>query len=118
LRAKLADEKAEMPRLREFLLAFVMFIRAAFGASPDVLADFGLDPTKARKPLTVEQMAAAAAKRAATRAARGIIGRRKRARVKGDVQGVVVTPVKAPSEQAAQPAQQASNGSNGGNATK
>jgi len=61
--------------------------------------------------MTVEKRAAAAAKREATRQARGIIGKRKRAGVKGDVTGVVVTPVKAPHEQAP-------NGSNGGNPTK
>ena len=118
LKAALADEKAQLPGLREFFLAFVSFVRAGFGNSPDILVDFGLAPRKARKPLTVEQRAAAAAKRAATRAARGIIGKRKRADVKGDVTGVVVTPVKAEPAQAAQPAQQAPNGSNGGNATK
>jgi hypothetical protein len=118
MKAAIADEQAQLPGLREFFLAFVSFVRAGYGNSPDILADFGLQPKKTRKPLTVEQRAAAAAKRAATRAARGIIGKRKRAGVKGDVTGVVVTPVKAQPEQAAQPAQQASNGSNGGNVTK
>lgn len=119
LNAKLTDEKAQLAGLREFVLAFVTFVKAAFGNSPDVLADFGLKPKKARKPLTVEQRAAAAAKRKSTRAARGIIGKRKRAVVKGDVTGAVVTPVTgAQPEPAAPPAQPASSTPTGGNATK
>jgi hypothetical protein len=95
-KAKLADEKAQLPALREFFLAFVAYVKAAYGNSPDILADFGVQPKRARKAMTVEERAAANAKRQATRAARGIIGKRKRAGVKGDVQGVVVTPVKTP----------------------
>ena len=45
------------------MAAFVAFVKATFGNSPDVLADFGLKPKKATTPLTVEQKAAAAAKR-------------------------------------------------------
>ena len=39
LKAKLADEKAQGPTLRAEMLAFVVFVRAMFGNSPDVLAD-------------------------------------------------------------------------------
>ena len=51
--------------------AFVAFVKATFGNSPDVLADFGLKPRKARTPLTIDQMAAAVreARRNARRAA-------------------------------------------------
>ncbi|HEV3194211.1 MAG TPA: hypothetical protein VGY54_27085 [Polyangiaceae bacterium] len=119
LKAKLTAEMAQLAGLREFFLAFVTFVKAAFGNSPDILADFGVKPKKARKPLTVEQKAAAAAKRKSTRAARGVIGTRKRAVIKGDVTGVVVSPVKgAQPEPGAHPAQQASNASNDGNAAK
>jgi hypothetical protein len=47
------------------MAAYVAFVKATFGASPDALADFGLKPRKARPPLTIDQMAAAAAKRTA-----------------------------------------------------
>ncbi len=118
-KAKLTDEMAQVSGLREFLLAFVTFVKAAFGNSPDILADFGIKPKKVRRALTVEQKAAAAAKRKSTREARGIIGKRKRAVIKGDVVGAVVTPVKgAHSEPAAHPAQQASNASNDGSSAK
>jgi hypothetical protein len=137
-KAKVAAERAQLPALRAFMLAFEQLVKAQFGTQPDVLADFGLQPKKARKPMSPEQKAAAKAKRAATRAARGIIGTRKRAAVKGDVTGVTITPVTSAqpaSATAAQPATQtatppapqtaaapapqtASSASNGGNATK
>jgi hypothetical protein len=73
-KAKIAAEAAQAPSLRSQMVAFVTFVKATFGDSPDVLADFGLKPKKARTPLTISQLAAAAAKRAATRAARHTMG--------------------------------------------
>jgi hypothetical protein len=115
--AKLAAFDAQAPAQRVFLDAFVSFVKAAFGNAPDVLADFGLKPKKARTPLTVEAKAAAAAKRAATRAKRNVLGKVQRKAVKGNVTGVVVTPIVAP-----QPATPAPNGptqpaANGGGTT-
>jgi len=113
-RAKVAAERARLPALASFMRAFVDLVKAQFGTRPDVLAAFGLQPKKTRKPMTPEQKAAAKAKRAATRKARGIIGSRKRAEVRGDVTGVAITPITEP-----QPAEQtASNASNGASATK
>ncbi len=103
--AKLATLRAQMPAKRIVSDAFVSFVRAAFGNSPDVLADFGLTPKKAPTPLTVEEKAAAAAKRTATRAKRNVMGSKQRKAVKGDVTGVVVTPIVAPA-----PVTPASNG--------
>jgi len=60
-----------------------------------VLADFGIQPPKVRVPLTVEAKAAAAAKRAATRAARHTMGSQQKKAVKGDVTGIVMTPITA-----------------------
>jgi hypothetical protein len=96
LKAKLAAERAAAPARRVFIDAYVSCVMAAFGTSADVLADFGLAPKKARTPLTVEQKAAAAAKRAATRAKRNVMGSQQRKAVKGNVTGVVVTPIVAP----------------------
>jgi hypothetical protein len=93
-KARIAAEKTDMPALRTFMDAFVTFVKAAFGSQPDVLADFGLHP-KARAQLTVEQKTAAAEKRKATRAARHTMGSKQRKTVKGDVTGIVVTPVAA-----------------------
>jgi hypothetical protein len=99
--AKLADEKKRAARLRTFYLAFLGFLRAAFDASPEVLADFGLAPKKATTPLTTEQLALKKARAAATRAARGTRGKRQKLRVKGQVTGVTVTPITPPSPTAA-----------------
>jgi hypothetical protein len=72
------------------------FIQSAFGTSPQTLADFGMQPTKARTPLTVEQRAAAVAKLRATRKARGTTSPKQKLAVKGDVTSVTITPVKQP----------------------
>jgi hypothetical protein len=94
-KAKIANEATQMPALRAFMSAFESFVKGAFGSSPDVLADFGIT-RKARAPITLEAKAAAAAKRASTRAARHTMGSKQKLAVVGDVTGVVVTPVHAP----------------------
>ena len=48
-KAKIATEATQMPALRAFMSAFESYVKAAFGTSPDVLADFGITP-KARAP--------------------------------------------------------------------
>ena len=93
LDAKKAVLAARVAALRALASAFVQFLRAAFGNQPDVLALFGLAPRKAATPLTTEEKAAAAAKRASTRAARGTKGPKAKARIKGTVTGVLVTPL-------------------------
>ena len=93
--AKVAAEKAQTTVMTAFVGAFVKIVKGSFGNQPDVLADFGLQPDKARTPLTLEQKAAASAKRAATRVARGTKGSKAKLEIHGDVVGVVVTPVKA-----------------------
>lgn len=85
LEAKLAAEAAQAPTLREFMLAFVAFVKATFSKSPDVLADFGLAPKKARTPLTAEETVAKVAKGKATRQARGTMGRKKKLLVRNEV---------------------------------
>jgi hypothetical protein len=112
-KGKVAAEKAQLPALRAFMSAFIAFVKATFGNSPEVLADFGLAPKKARKPLTVEQQAAAKAKRESTRKARGTASKKQKAKVKGDVTGVTITPTTAP----ARPAQQSAAAPTGGSAT-
>lgn len=103
-KAKLAAETAQAPALRTFMDAVATVVKGSFGNSPDVLADFGLAPKKVRTPLTVEQKAAAAAKRTATRAARHTMGSKQRKDVKGAVTGVTITPVTAPHPVATAPA--------------
>jgi hypothetical protein len=93
-KAKIAAETAQMPALRTFMSAYVSFVKAAYGTSPDALADFGINP-KPRAQLTAEAKTAAAAKRKATRAARHTMGSKQKLGVKGDVTGITVTPITA-----------------------
>jgi hypothetical protein len=61
------------------------FLVATFGRSAQTLADFGLTPTKAPKPLTVEAMSAKVALGKATRKARGTLGTAERSKIHGTV---------------------------------
>jgi hypothetical protein len=95
-----ASAKGALSALREtnakvspVFRAFKRIVLDTFGSATEILADFGLEPPKARKPLSGEQIAAATVKRRATRTARGTIGKRKKLAIKGDVTGIVVTPV-------------------------
>jgi hypothetical protein len=90
--------------VRKLLAALVTVVKGSFGNSPDVLADFGVPPKKAPTPLTVEQKAAAAAKRSATRAARHTMGTKQRQAVKGQVTGITITPHTASPPAAPSPA--------------
>jgi hypothetical protein len=94
-KAKIVAEAAQAPSLRSQMAAYVAYVKATFGNSPDALAEFGLKPKKARTPLTIDQLADAAAKRAATRAARHTMGPKKKQSVKGTVT-TIVTPPTAP----------------------
>jgi hypothetical protein len=96
VKGKVADEKAKAPALVLFMDAYEGFVRSAFGNQPEVLAGFGLAPKKARTPPTAEQLAAAKAKRKATREARGTMSKAKKLAIKGNVTGVVVTPITTP----------------------
>jgi hypothetical protein len=87
------------------------FLLTTFGTAAQSLADFGLQPPKARTPMTTEQKAAAAAKARATRAARGTTSKKQKLAVSGNVTGVQITPVTAPAEPPPA-AQQAPNASN------
>jgi hypothetical protein len=91
-KAKIIAEAAQAPSLRSQMAAYVAYVKATFGNSPDALADFGLKPRKVRAPLTIDQLADAAAKRAATRAARHTMGPKKKQSVKGTITTIVTPP--------------------------
>jgi hypothetical protein len=116
-KAKVSAENEQLPALLAFLMAYVAFIRATFGNAPDTLADFGVPPKKAPTPLTATQQAAAVAKRASTREARGTRGSQQKKLVKGNVTGVVVTPVTAPAPASQPAAAAAPTGSSNGSGT-
>jgi hypothetical protein len=71
------------------------WVSVTYAGAPSTLADYGVTPRKVRTPLTVDQQAAAVAKRTATRAARHTMGKVQKLKVKGNVVGIFVTPVKA-----------------------
>src|SRR5258708_35197714 len=104
-KAKVATEAALAAPLRSYMAAYVAFVKATFGSSPDALADFGLKPKKAPTPLTVEQKASAAAKRKATRAARPTMGPAQQKGGKGTITTIVSsTPATAPQPVVTSPA--------------
>jgi hypothetical protein len=94
--AKVSAEVTQSPPVLAFMSAYRAFLKVHFSTSPDVLADFGVNP-KARAPVTAEVKVAAVAKRAATRAARHTLGSKQKQGIKGAVTGVIVTPVTASS---------------------
>jgi hypothetical protein len=104
VKAKIAIEAAQTPSLRSQMAAFVAFVKATFGSSPDALADFGLQPRKTRTPPTIDQQATAAARRAATRAARHTMGTAQKKEVKGTITTIVAPkPASAPAPIAPSP---------------
>jgi hypothetical protein len=85
------------PLLRDYK----RFLLATYGTATQQLADFGLQPTKARTPLSTEKRATATAKARATRVARGTKGKKQKLAITGNVTGVTVTPIVASPSQPA-----------------
>jgi hypothetical protein len=102
-KSAVAAMRAVHSNVNPVLAEFTKWLRASFGTATSTLADFGLEPPKARTPMTAEAKTAAVAKRAATRAARGTTSKKQKLAVKGNVTGIIVTPVTSP---AASPAPQ------------
>jgi hypothetical protein len=71
-------------------------IGLAYATSPTTLGTLGIAPRKKPAPLSVEALAAAKAKAAATRAARGTTSKKQKALITGNVTGVNITPVVTP----------------------
>ncbi len=94
-KAKLTAEEAQAPALLVVMDGLTAYVKLTFSESPDVLADFGLKPKKARTPMTAAQKAVANAKRQATREARGITTKAAKKAIKGNVVDVTLTPVLA-----------------------
>jgi hypothetical protein len=95
------DEEAKM---QPVIRAYQSYLVSLLGNAPSTLAEYGLAPRKVRTPLTVEQQAAAAAKRKATRKARNTMGSVQKKAVTGDVASVVITPVTVTKSTVATPA--------------
>ena len=101
--------RATEAKVAPLLRAYTSFLRATFSNATQ-LGDFGLQAPKARTPVATETRVVATAKLKATRIARGTTSKKKKLAVKGDVTGVIVTPVthSTPASPAATPAASAS----------
>jgi hypothetical protein len=85
-----------MAKVGPIVLALRRNLLAMFGDAADILALFGLKPRKGPAPRTGEEIAAAAAKAKATRKARGTASRKQKLAIVGNVTGITVTPLTAP----------------------
>jgi hypothetical protein len=104
-RKALKDTAAKVnPIIRDYR----RFLLAAFATATQTLGDFGMQAPKVRKPLVTEQRVVATEKLRATRKARGTTSKKQKLAVKGDVKGVVVTPITEPAASPSQPASNAS----------
>jgi hypothetical protein len=65
------------------LRAYRRYLIATYGSAAQTLADYGLEPPKARTPLTSAAQATAVLKLRATRTARGTTSKKKKAAIKG-----------------------------------
>ncbi|MGH7269450.1 MAG: hypothetical protein ACREJ3_03385, partial [Polyangiaceae bacterium] len=95
-----ATYKALSAQATEVVRGLRLYALNAFGRDSPVLADFGFAPPK-KATLTPEQEVAKASKARATRKARGTMGKRQKAKIKGEV--VVTSPATSPPAQAPAP---------------
>jgi hypothetical protein len=93
--------KALDPQVSKVVRGLRDYVINAFGETSPVLADFGFEAPK-KGTLTPEENVARAEKAAATRKARGTLGKKQKAKIKGAVvttapsAGVVAAPAPAP----------------------
>ncbi len=102
-RNEVAAEQTAMPALNALVTAFTAFIKFQLGPTSTALTDFGIAAPKAKTPLTAEQKAVAAAKRKATREARGTTGPKAKKAVHGNITAQLVV-TQAPADAAQAPA--------------
>jgi hypothetical protein len=101
--AAVKADRDERSQTAAFASAFQNIVKGMF-QDPSALADFGLTPRKSGKK-TVEVKSTAVAKNLATRQARGTMGKKQKAKIKGSVTqapsqggaGAIVTPSAASS---------------------
>jgi len=88
--------RATVAKVGPVALALERNLLSMFGNAADTLALFGLEPRRVPAPRTGEQIAAATAKAAATRKARGTTSKKQKLAITGNVTGVEVVPITAP----------------------
>lgn len=97
-RSELNQALAECRSLRKNEASFLYALRSLtliiHGHSPVALSRYGLAPHKENPKRTGEQRVLMQAKNLATRKKRGTLGAKKKRAIKGNVAGVVITPVR------------------------
>jgi hypothetical protein len=95
-KAAVAALKGVKAKVSPIFVAYKRLLQTTYGTDTQTLSDYGLEPRKAPKPRSGEQIAAATAKAKATREARGTTSKKKKLAVKGNVTGITLTPVTTP----------------------
>jgi hypothetical protein len=103
LKVALAAWDAEDAKMGPVVLALRRTLQSMYADAPDTLLVFGLEPRKVPAPRTTAQKAASAAKAKATRTARGTASKKSKSAITGNVTGINIVPITAPT--AAAPAQ-------------
>ena len=96
LKVALAAWDAEDAKMGPVVLALRRTLQSMYANAPDTLLVFGLEPRKVPAPRTAAEKAASAAKAKATRIARGTTSKKQKLAVSGNVTGVTITPITAP----------------------
>jgi len=94
--AALLSQRDQAPALASVIALYRAYVLATFAKQPAILADFGLTVRKTPAPKTAEEKFEASLQRAATRTARGTVGKKAKLKITG-----VVTPVTVPARSAA-----------------
>jgi len=96
LKVALAAWDAEDAKMGPVVLALRRTLQSMYANAPDTLAVYGMEPHKVPVPRTTAEKAASAAKAAATRKARGTTSKKQKLTVSGNVTGITITPITAP----------------------
>jgi hypothetical protein len=102
LKVALAAWDADDAKMGPVTLALRRTLQSMYANAPDTLAVYGMEPHQVPAPRTAAEKAATAAKAKATRAARGTTSKKQKLTVSGNVTGVTITPITAPTPAAAQ----------------
>jgi hypothetical protein len=96
LKVTLAAWDAEDAKMGPVILALRRILQSMYADAPDTLAVFGLEARKVPAPRTAAEKAASAAKAAATRKARGTASKKAKSVISGNVTGITIIPITAP----------------------
>ena len=109
-RDAVANVRSKAASAAPLIKGLAKLLGTMFAGATQTLGDFGIEPPKARQPLSAEALAARKAKAEATRKARGTTGPKAKLATTGDVVGVSITPVVT--QVVSPPAQSVSSASN------